>query len=265
MVWRKSMTLKSGMKHYVQVIANRLGYEIHKLPSTSVESQRTSIEARSTFTEAQIRKMVGEVPFWWHTIRLPYGVKTPGFLTEEQEQNIAKFIPADLSGKTVLDIGTWDGYYAFCVEARGASRVIAIDSQQYEHLPEYYPGHPLGIEVAKKILGSKVDYKMLDVSELDKLQENADLVLFFGVYYHLENPFLALRKISEKTRWMLMLEGDVYPDNEPTMKFYHAGHPDKTCWWNPSKSCLELMLKEVGFSRIETVWRNKRILMKAAK
>src|SRR5262249_61156859 len=41
-------------------------------------------------------------------------------------------IPDDLSGKTVLDIGAWDGYFSFEFERRGA-HVLAIDTYAWDH------------------------------------------------------------------------------------------------------------------------------------
>ena len=40
-------------------------------------------------------------------------------------------LPEDFSGRRVLDVGTFDGFYAFLAEARGADRVVAIDNEQY--------------------------------------------------------------------------------------------------------------------------------------
>src|SRR6266436_2822961 len=48
-------------------------------------------------------------------------------------------IPQDLTGKTVLDIGAWDGYFSFEFERRGAKRVLAIDSYSWDHRPEGFP------------------------------------------------------------------------------------------------------------------------------
>ena len=36
-------------------------------------------------------------------------------------------LPASLAGKTALDVGTADGFWAFEMERRGAARVVAID------------------------------------------------------------------------------------------------------------------------------------------
>ena len=35
------------------------------------------------------------------------------------------------AGRSVLDVGAFDGFYSFLAEARGARRVVAVDNQQY--------------------------------------------------------------------------------------------------------------------------------------
>ena len=39
--------------------------------------------------------------------------------------------PEDLGGARVLDLGTFDGFYAFLAERRGATRVVALDNEQH--------------------------------------------------------------------------------------------------------------------------------------
>ncbi len=45
----------------------------------------------------------------------------------------------DLHGKSFLDIGTWDGWFAFTAERLGASRVVALDHFVWD-MPEYGKG-----------------------------------------------------------------------------------------------------------------------------
>ena len=68
---------------------------------------------------------VADVP-WYHTIRLPNGVTTPGLYDTLGELERVPF-PADLKGKRCLDVGTADGFWAFEMERRGAAEVVAID------------------------------------------------------------------------------------------------------------------------------------------
>src|SRR4029079_19449183 len=63
---------------------------------------------------------------WFHTIDLGDGVVTPGHKDTRDEVRHFR-IPDDLTGTRVLDVGAFDGFYAFEAERRGASRVVACD------------------------------------------------------------------------------------------------------------------------------------------
>src|SRR5689334_19854227 len=71
----------------------------------------------------ELRGLVESVPVWWHAIDLGEGVVTPGTRAWTMET----LGVTDLTGKTVLDIGAWDGYFSFEAERLGASRVVALD------------------------------------------------------------------------------------------------------------------------------------------
>src|ERR1051326_2299337 len=90
---------------------------------------------------------------WWHSFELPDGSFIRGVSDlEAQEFRIAQFpIPDDLTGKRVLDIGAWDGWFAFEMERRGAE-VVAID--RFEN--------PRFLEMRER-LRSRVDYRRMDV------------------------------------------------------------------------------------------------------
>src|SRR5213082_4089241 len=63
---------------------------------------------------------------WYHTIDLGDGVVTPGFFdTRATVPHVP--LPASLAGMRCLDIGTWDGFWAFEMERRGAAEVHAVD------------------------------------------------------------------------------------------------------------------------------------------
>src|SRR5579862_1291456 len=93
---------------------------------------------------------------WYHSMELPDGRVIPGFQTLDVLRNrIAQFpLPADLHGKRALDIGSWDGWFSFELERRGA-QVTAVDSTPFERF-----------RVAHELLGSRVDYRIADVCHL---------------------------------------------------------------------------------------------------
>jgi tRNA (mo5U34)-methyltransferase len=75
-----------------------------------------------------LRDAVDAVPFWWHSIDLGDDIVTPGRKTPTiHDRELAELALPELRGRTVLDVGTWDGFYAFAAERLGARRVVALD------------------------------------------------------------------------------------------------------------------------------------------
>ena len=193
---------------------------------------------------------------WWHSFELPDGTQIRGVNDLKSLKNrISQFpIPEDLHGKRVLDIGAWDGWFSFEMERRGAE-VVAIDCWDNPRFHEM-----------RERLGSRVDYQQLDVYELTPERVGRfDIVLFFGVLYHLKHPLLALERICALTTEMAAVDSFVLRDqhhpgehlNERSvMEFYEhdefGGQTDN--WVAPSLPCLLAFCRTAGFARVE--WRN---------
>src|SRR5215204_4742227 len=155
-----------------------------RTPSTSSTSRN--------MTSEQIEQQVRDLGQWFHNLKLR-GVQTAPnhFLGDYPENKWRQFdnaIPADLRGKTVLDIGCNAGFYSIEMKRRGADRVVAIDSDS-TYLAQ--------AEFAAKLCDADIEFHQLSVYELPKLEERFDLVLFLGVFYHLRHPLLALDLIYE--------------------------------------------------------------------
>ena len=201
--------------------------------------------------EAQVER----VPFWWHTIDLGDGVATPGKSILPEQLRRAEGIPDDLRGKTVLDIGCWDGFYAFLCEQRGALVTAIDDFQHTEFVKSKYglemkPGQ--GFRVAARCLGSPLKPWKRDFTQM---KGSFDVVLFLGVLYHQRNPLLALENISRLTSGLAIVETHYLKTEEPILRFYpgDALNRDPTNFWGPSLSCVSLMLKDVGFRSVDVV------------
>ncbi len=168
------------------------------------------------------------------------------------QERIAQFpIPRDLRGKRVLDIGTWDGFFAFEMEKRGAD-VMAIDNWDNPRFHEM-----------RAMMGSRIEYRQFDMYELtpDRIGY-FDIVLFMGVLYHLKHPLLALERVCALTTDMaavdsFILREEYRPgakvDERPIMEFYEStefgGQADN--WVGPSLPCLLAMCRAAGFARVE--------------
>jgi tRNA (mo5U34)-methyltransferase len=111
----------------------------------------------------------------------------------------------DFRGKTVLDVGCWDGYWSFYAERRGARSVLAADDASQN----WSDGQ--GVHLAKELLASNVEInRQLSVYELATLGRKFDIVLFLGVYYHLLDPYYALAQIRHccHADTLVLIEGN---------------------------------------------------------
>ncbi|MBF0394878.1 MAG: TIGR04290 family methyltransferase [Alphaproteobacteria bacterium] len=216
----------------------------------------------------RIRARARQLGPWFHNIDL-HGVQTApehylGDYPRVKWQRFSDAVPADLSGRTVLDIGCNGGFYAIEMKRRGARRVLGIDSDE-TYLAQ--------ARFAAEVTGQDIEFRQMSVYDVGRLGERFDLVLFMGVLYHLRHPLLALDLIREHVVGDLLLfqsmrrgaaEVEPLPANVDfwrTDLFDRPGYPklhfvehryadDPTNWWIPNRACVEAMLRDSGF-RIE--------------
>jgi len=189
---------------------------------------------------------------WHHQIDLGNGIITPGG-TNSLQAIKRMGIPDDLKGKTVLDIGAWDGFYSFEVEKQGAKRVLAIDSFVWK---DHAWSSKKGFELARKVLNSKVEDMTIDVFDLSPEKIGTfDIVLFLGVLYHLKHPLLALEKVFSVTKEMAIIETstDMLGFERPAIALYleREFNNSITTWCGPNPAAIETMLQVVGFRKVK--------------
>jgi tRNA (mo5U34)-methyltransferase len=214
----------------------------------------------------ELRSAVHRLGPWFHNIDLN-GVRTAPdhFLGDYPAQKWRRFagaLPADLTGRTVLDIGCNGGFYAIEMKRRGAERVLGVDWDE-TYLTQ--------ARFATKVLGLDIEYRRLSVYDVGELGERFDIVLFMGVLYHLRHPLLALDLIREHAAGDMLVFQSMqrgseevvetamdYPFSEellfdepgfPKLHFIensYAGDPSN--WWVPNRACTEAMLRNAGFS-----------------
>jgi tRNA (mo5U34)-methyltransferase len=195
-----------------------------------------------------LQKEVDAVPYWWHSIDLGHGVVTPGGTGDTSELLQRLALPDDLTGKTVLDIGAWDGFYSFECERRGAARVVASDLFAWRQMG--WDGKA-GFEVARRALGSHVEDVEIDVFDISpETVGTFDIVLFLGVLYHLRDPFRGLAHAASVTRELLIIEThvDLLDVERPAMAIYPGEElaGDETNWSGPNVPALTGMLGSMG-------------------
>lgn len=171
------------------------------------------------------------------------------------------FIPDDLSGQSVLDIGCNAGFYSIEMKRRGASRVLGIDCDE-DYLAQ--------ARFAASMNGCDIEFRSLSIYEIGSLDESFDLVLFMGVLYHLRHPLLALDLIRQirgcrmlvfqsmlrGSSTIMPLKGDYAFEEQdhfdevgaPKLFFVERDYShDPTNWWVPNRACAEAMLRSAGF------------------
>jgi len=187
---------------------------------------------------------------WFHRMTLAEGLETPGVIAPARRlPRIA--LPESLAGKTVLDIGAWDGFFSFEAERRGAARVVAADS--YSWSGEGW-GRKASFELARDLLGSRVEDRHIEVLDLSpETVGRFDVVLFLNVLYHMRHPLLALERVASVTAGTLILEThlDLTDEETPAIAFYPDGEMwgDTSTYCGPNLPALLAMLKFVGFAR----------------
>ncbi len=220
---------------------------------------------------------------WYHTIDLGHGVVTKGVGVQPTGSEI---LP-DVSGRSVLDIGAWDGKFSFLAERGGASRVVALDhyawgvdflargaywaeciekgvlpDQSRDETDFWRPDLPgrRGFEFAAAALGSRVEPVVADFQtvDLDGLG-HFDVVLYLGVLYHMKEPFTCLERLRAVTKEVAVIETEAVHveglDHEALLQF-HAGSSLRTDfgnWYVPTIEALHNMCRAAGFAQVRTV------------
>jgi tRNA (mo5U34)-methyltransferase len=209
------------------------------------------------------RAVLEEAPFWFHTFALNRAedIYTPGAARDHRYRIPA--LPADLSGQSVLDVGAFDGFYSFLAEARGAERVLAVDSEQYRDWVRARWGVRLeggeGFRAIKRLLGSRVEYRRLDAFELDRLDERFDLAYCFGILHRVENPLGLLRvlrgRLAGRGRMLVETYGvaeELRDDAAVHVPAGYAVYPgDEFVYWGFTRTAVARLAGRAGFAACE--------------
>jgi tRNA (mo5U34)-methyltransferase len=202
------------------------------------------------------------VPHWHQRWEIFQDIFTPGRNSVETMLGNSQ-VPIDLSGKRVLDVGAFNGCCAFECERRGAAEIVALDLQSPEEL---------GFTILKEALqSSRVRFVRASVYHLDPGELGTfDVVLFFGVLYHLRYPLLAIDQLKRIVRGTIyaetlvidqrfLAEGrDFQPlesyhkalTNVPLWQFYKADEMtgDYSNWFGPNILAVLEAFESAGLS-----------------
>ncbi len=202
---------------------------------------------------------------WYHVIDLPHGVSTPGRADHRRQIDLYG-LPDDMRGMRALDVATFDGFWAFEMERRGAE-VVAIDIGRWSQAdipqrllekmtPEDDAPTGDGFRLASELLGSRV--RRLERSVYDLAPDDLgtfDVVFMSDLLLHLRDPQRALERLFPLTRkdGVAIIAETINPDLDrlsdmPMSQFVAFS---TFIWSVPSAATLKLMVKVAGFESEE--------------
>ena len=206
---------------------------------------------------------------WYHTLELAPGVVTPGWFDTRAVISTLESFPRSLAGKRCLDVGTFDGFWAFSMEQRGAAEVVAVDL--LDPLQWDWPenssaeaiaaigkrkGSGSGYEIAHHALGSSVTRHEISAYDLHPdLVGTFDFVYLGSILLHLRDPVRALtavRSVCRPTGNVLSVDAidlqlTITHPRQPAATLDGAGRP---WWWRPNVAGLVRMTEVAGFTAI---------------
>ena len=227
----------------------------------------------SPSTRSELEQSIAGNHDWYHTLELAPGVLTPGIVdTRGVIGNVP--MPSSLEGMRCLDVGTWDGFWAFEMERRGAASVDAVDVPDpfrwdwpaRARLRDSYDGGRESLEatkrrgngfpIARDALGSAVKRHELTVYEIspEALGGTFDFVFVGSLLLHLRDPVGALERIRTVTSGEIVLNECiefVLSRLLPRTPMARLDAEDRVWWWQPNLAALLSMVEQAGFQILD--------------
>jgi tRNA (mo5U34)-methyltransferase len=182
-------------------------------------------------------------------------------------------LPPSLTGRRCLDVGTWDGFWAFEMERRGADEVHAVDvPDPYRwdwparaRIRESYDGGKANLEtiksngngfpLAREVLGSSVQRHEMAVYEISPdVLGTFDFVFVGSLLLHLRDPVGALERIRTVASGEVVINDCieyVLTKLRPRTPMARLDAEDRVWWWQPNLAALHSMIEQAGFEILE--------------
>jgi tRNA (mo5U34)-methyltransferase len=203
---------------------------------------------------------------WYHTIDLPGRGPTPGWFDTRAAPPHVPW-PAALRGGRCLDVGTFDGFWAFELERRGAAEVVAVDLDDptaidwaYDYrtsgpasVAEWGSGRGPGFTEASAALGSQVRWVARSAYDLDPAVDGTfDVVVCGALLLHLRDPVRALEAMRSVCRGSLVLVEALDPLLDLVLRRVPAARfrPETDEWWRVNSAGLATLVNVAGFRMV---------------
>jgi tRNA (mo5U34)-methyltransferase len=214
-----------------------------------------------------VRHQVNVEPYWFQKIEVLPGLYSPGWSDPERDKLPYFGLPKDLTGMRVLDIGCAEGFFTFEAEKRGAREVIGIDS---------FPDSIRRFNIVKAARQSNASAFLMNVYDLEPRRLGTfDVVLFYGVFYHLKHPQYALERIRTVCTGSLLFQTHICEEpavkGTPWAQFAPHGIAsganqelyDPTVFWLFNSACCLAMMDHVGFTDLKVLSNDPQFVISA--
>lgn len=203
---------------------------------------------------------------WYHSVDVSLGVATKGWFDLRHALDLMPW--PDVRGKRCLDVGTWDGFYAFEMERRGASEVVAVDvpdlsgldyppevraDASFDHDQSSSQPRSAGFHLLHRLLDSKVQWRAGNIYDLhpDELG-TFDVVVVGSLLVHLRDPVRAVDAVRSVTSGSLLSVEYIHPSVDVLARrgrplFQLRGEGSDFQWWLASDAGLRQLLRVGGF------------------
>jgi tRNA (mo5U34)-methyltransferase len=259
---RRSLPVRYFIRPTLQLL-ERIGGRKNGTETASIDGHHAGMAASSPSDERVAATK------WYQSIELPDGFVTPGYVDHRHQVQLYG-LPQDMRGMRALDVATYDGFWAFEMERRGA-QVVAIDIEtmadcdypgRYQNYAREHAGTVQtgdGFRLAHELLQSRVDRRIISVYNLSVREVGTyDFAFVSDVLLHLRDAALALEKVCSVIRpgGHAIVAEPYSPDldlfTEPLSRF---GYAEALGWWQHSPKTLGAMMWAAGFDQIEEVSR----------
>jgi tRNA (mo5U34)-methyltransferase len=255
-----SVTLDDALARRIRSSKLWTGAKDRPSPADNASAAASTAAAESQ-PAARLRDEAAKVQ-WYHSIPLAEGVVTPGEF--DHAPYLAHYpVPARLDGMRVLDVATFDGYWAFEFERRGAAEVVALDIGKIGDA-DIQPGlrartdpeilnHATGagFAFAKAALGSRVHRELLSIYDLSPERIGMfDFVFCGDLLLHLANPMKALERIRSVVKGEAIFV-DCFSPHLPGKTAEYRGGTTRCVWWSVSLGCLQQMITDANFGDVK--------------
>jgi tRNA (mo5U34)-methyltransferase len=233
------------------------------IPETSAAERRVADVLPIGAPVADAERVRDSVALWFHTFALAPGTYTPG-IARDHGYRLAVLNADRFAGRSVLDVGAFDGFYSFLAEARGARRVLALDNEQYVDWVRARFGVTLpggaGFRAIAAIVASRVEYHRMDALDVSELGERFDVALCFGILHRVTDPIALLGALAKALapggEIVLETYGCHLPTDAPAIEVHAPGEAyahDDFVYWGFSPQALRQLGRIVGLDEIEVV------------